>query len=234
MTFVVVDAAGVEKLATDLAKTRKGALPFAARALVNDLAFKAREEYQLRMKSQMTLRAPFTLRSVGVNRARGLKIDRMEATMGSLADYMPDQEFGATHKKKGLHGEPIPAAAPGARKKRKRRVPRSLQFTGIKLMPRIRGSRSRQVGAAFAMARKRGGKQFAFIQLRGGRKGIFQINPSSKRRGMRKVWDLSKPAVRIPQNPMMEPAVREAMRFQTQLWRKALLFQLRRHRVFGY
>lgn len=231
MSTFEIRAPHVERLARDMALFRKQAVPHATRAALNNTAFQARQEYQEEIRESLVLRSPWTVRSVVVRKATGLNVAAQQALMGSLAHYMDDQEAGATHTKSGKHGEPIPAAAPGQRKNR-RKVPRSKQFKGLRLMPRVPGSRSRQIGAAFEMARRRGGKQFAFLRISANRRGIFEVNPRSKRRGLRKVWDLSKSSVRIPPNPMMGPALVKTERAYPSIWKEALLFQIRRGRLF--
>jgi hypothetical protein len=228
-----VDTRELRKFEKDLAKVRKSAFPYATKNTLNTLAFEARREYQIEAGQKMKLRSKFTVNSVRVEKAEGLKVATQKAVMGSVADYMGDQESGAVHSKKGARGEPIPAAAPGKRKNRGR-VARARQLGSINILPRVKGSRARQVGAAFSMASKRGGKAFAFIKLRPGRQGIYEINPGRKRLGLKKVWDLSKGSVRIPRNPMMQSAVQRTNRLRDGIWRESLLFQLRRNKAFGY
>jgi hypothetical protein len=228
-----VDTRELKKLYQDLKTAKKSALPYAARATLNALAFEARGEYQREMGAKMKLRSRFTVNSVRVDKAKGGNISAMQSTMGTVADYMDEQEEGATQPKGGKHGVPIPAAAPGARKNRGK-VTRAKQLRGINILPRISGHRSRQIGAAFSMAARRGGKQFAFLKLKAGRRGIYEINPGRKRLGLKKVWDLSKTSVSIPRNPMMKPSIQKASRLRDGIYREALIYQLKFHRVLGY
>lgn len=232
-TFTV-EWRGLKKLQRDLELFAKKAIPYAARETLNSLAFEQQRNWQGELKKSFILRNQFTVRSIRVERARGLNIRTMEARTGTIAPYLADQEEGATHVKRGKHGEPLPAAAPGARKSRKRLMPRNKRIGSIKILPRVRGSRSRQIGAAVAMAKRRGGKQFAFLQLNRSRRGIFEINPNSKQRGVRKVWDLSKPTVRIPPTPTLGRSFKRTVQMSEELGRRAMLFQLKRHKVFGY
>jgi len=232
-TFVV-EWRGLKRLQSDLELFARKAIPYAAREALNSLAFGQQKNWQSELKKSFILRNQFTVRSIRVERARGLDVRTMEARTGTVATYLADQEEGATHVKSGKHGEPLPAAAPGARKSRRRLVSRSRRIGSIKIMPRVRGSRSRQIGAAFAMARKRGGKQFAFLRISRARRGIFEINPNSRQRGVRKVWDLSKPTVRIPPTPTLGRSFKRTVQMSEDVGRKAMLFQLKRHKVFGY
>src|SRR5690606_35183528 len=193
-TFTV-EWRGLEKLQRDLELFAKKAIPYAARETLNSLAFERQRNWQSELKKSFILRNQFTVRSIRVERARGLNIRTMEARTGTIAPYLADQEEGATHVKRGKHGEPLPAAAPGARKSRKRLMPRTKRIGRIRILTRAGGSPSRKIGAAVAMAKKRGGKQFACLRISRARRGIFEINPHAKQRGVRKVWDLSKPMV---------------------------------------
>jgi hypothetical protein len=231
--LLTVDTRELKKLSRDLTRVKKSALPYAVRATLNSLAFEARGEYQREMGAKMKLRNKYTVGSVRVDKAGGLQVHTMKATMGTVADYMDEQEEGAVQAKEGKHGVPLPAAAPGARKNRGR-VARAKQIRAINILPRVTGHRSRKIGAAFSMAARRGGKQFAFLKLRPGRQGIYEINPGRKRLGLRKVWDLSKGTITIPRNPMMKSAVQRANRLRDGIWREALLSQLKLHRALGY
>lgn len=228
-----VDTRELKRLERDLATTKKKAVPYATLTLTNTLAFEARTEWQQTMGQKMKLRNRYTVNSVRVEKAKGLNMAAQIAVLGSVAPYMDEQEDGATESKSGKHGIPLPAAAPGKRAQRGK-VGKARQFKAIRIMPTVRGHRSRQVAAAMAMAERRGGTQYAFLQLKKGRKGIYQLHPGRKRLGLKKVWDLSKSSVRIPKNPTLEPAVAKTTARRDGIWREALIFQLRRHKVLGY
>ena len=230
---VNVDTKDLKRFERDLRNFKSKAVPYASRAYVNNQAFEARKEWQDILPSKMKLRNKYTTNSIRVDKTSSLDINRQQSIVGSLAPYMDEQEDGYKEGKSGKHGVALPAAAPSKRKTRGR-ISKARQLGSINIMPRIRGHRSRQVAASMAMARKRGGPQYAFLQLKKGRMGIYQLDPSRKRLAVKKVWDLSKSSVTIPKNPTMEPAVQSMAKRRDALWRDALLFQLRRHRILGY
>lgn len=228
-----VDLKDLKRLEKDLGNFRKAALPYASRAYVNEQAFAAMKDWKESLPSKMKLRNKFTANSIRVEKTNSLDVNRQQSIVGSLAPYMDEQEFGATEGKSGKHGVPLPAAAPSKRKTRGR-ISRARQFGNISIMPTVSGHRSRKIAVAMHMAAKRGGPQYAFLQLRKGRKGIYQLDPSRKRLAVKKVWDLSKSSVTTPKNPTMQPAVLSMARRRDAMWASALKFQLTRHKILGY
>lgn len=218
------DVRELKKLERTLLDVQKRALPYATRQTVNDLAFGARQIWQKQtLPGKLQLRSKWTESSIRVDKAQGLMVAAQEAVVGSVADYLGDLEGGVTEHKKGKHGVPVPGAPLG-----RRRMPKAHQLGAIKLLPRVPGHRSRQVAAALAMARRRGGPQFAFLQLKRGKEGIYKLDPSKKKLAVRKVWSLSKASVTIPAHATMGPAVERALPLGAEAYRKALTFQLRR------
>ncbi len=230
---VDVDLKDTKRFEKDLKNFKSKALPYASRAYVNEQAFAAMKDWKESLPSKMKLRNKFTTNSIRVDKTSSLDINRQQSIVGSLAPYMQTQEDGGTETKSGKHGVPLPAAAPGKRKTRGR-ISRARQFGNISIMPTVKGHRSRKIAVALAMAAKRGGPQYAFLQLRKGRKGIYQLDPSRKRLAVKKVWDLSKSSVTTPKNPTMQPAVQSMAKRRDAMWRNALLFQLKRHKILGY
>jgi hypothetical protein len=229
-----VDTKGLKKLERTLFQVRAKAMPFATRQTINDLAFGSQAQWKRELPSKMKLRSPHTIRSVQVDKAGStLQISQQRATVGSVADYMDEQEFGATQAKKGKHGVPIPAAAPGARLTRGR-VPKSRQLRAIHTITPAKGARGRQVASALAMAEKRGGPQFAYLKLRPGREGIYQLNPGNKKLAIRKVWDLSKQSITIRPRPTMGPAVQLMASRRMHIHAINLQFQLQRLGMKGH
>lgn len=197
-------------------------IPYATRQTLNDLAFTSMREWRQEMPGKMILRGPFTQRSTRFDKASSLDIRTQRAVVGSVADYMLTQEEGATEAKKGKHGVPVPAVPLG-----RRRMGKANQLRAIQLM-RVHGPRARQTAIAFSLARKRGGPQYAYLEPKAGKGGIFRIDPSKKKKGMKKIWSVSKSSVTIPRNPTMGPAVERAMRLQPMFYHRALMAQLRR------
>lgn len=228
-----VDTSELEKFEKDLEVTRKKAFPFAVRQMLNDTAFDARREYMREAGESMKLRTKWTTESIRVDKATGISIPTMSAKVGSIEDYMKTQEKGATEKKSGTYGVPLPAAAPGKRKTRGR-VGSSKRMGNVTLTAGpTKGSRQVRNAGAIAVAARKGGGD-VFLNL-GKRKGIFRVTPGKKRAArVRKIWDLSKSAVRIPRNSMLERAEMLARAGMLPHYREALIGQLRRHGALGY
>jgi hypothetical protein len=217
------DTRELQKLERTLLDLNRRALPFATQHTVNGLAFESQGQWRKALPGKLQLRGKWTESSIRVDKSQGLNIAAQQASVGSVADYMGDLEAGVTEHKKGKHGVPVPGAPLG-----RRRMPKAHHLGAIKILPRVTGHRSRQVAASLAMARKRGGEQFAFLKLKRGKEGIYKLDPSKKKLAVRKVWSLSKKSVTVPAHPTMGPAVQGALSRGSELYRKALEFQLRR------
>ena len=232
-----VDTRQIRKLVKDLEKTRAKALPYATREFVNSAAFLARDHWIQRAESTMKLRSQFTKKSIQVDKARGLQVSQQVSRVGSIADYMLTQEDGATIGKKGRVGTPIPAAAPGKRKSRGRLAAKN-RLQAITLAGKGgaggtgRSWRQRRNAAAISIAARHGGG-VVFLDL-GKRKGLYRISGTKRGLRVKKVWDLSQTSVRVPRNPMLEQTMREMGPLMPGLMEKALLYQLRFHKVMGY
>jgi len=229
-----VDTRELRKLEKSLLALKKKALPFAARETINGLAFEGQAAWRRELPGKMRLRNKWTERSIRVEKEkRGLNINTMKASVGSTEEYMREQEFGATLPMRGREGFGIPAAAPGQRKNRPL-VPKRRQLSAIKLLPRTRGNRAQRIHAAMHLAKKRGSSSYAFLRMKGGRKGIYELNPGKRRLAIRKIWDLSKRAITKPKNPTMTVIEKRVRPLGPGIYREALIRQLRLHKAFGY
>jgi hypothetical protein len=229
--FISVDMRNLEKALKDLERARSKAIPYATRAFVNDAAFEARKRWGSEAKSSMTLRSPWTLRSIQVDKATSLADPA--ATVGSTWDAMADQEDGKTYNRKGKYGIPIPGAAPGRRKNRGR-TPAKNQLANIQVVGGggVTGIRQRRNAAAISIAARKGGG-VVFLDLRR-TKGLYRVSGTKRGIKIKKVWDLSKKSVRLPSNPMLHRTLHGMMDELPRIALKATVFQLRRHKVFGY
>jgi hypothetical protein len=228
-----VDVTEFKRLVRELETARKTALPYASREYVNSAAFLARDHWIARAQSSMVLRTQWTKRSIQVDKARSLTTANQVSKVGSVAGYMLTQEQGATQGKHGKHGAPIPAASPGKRRGRRGKVATGNRLAAIALKGKgVSGSRQRRNAVAIHLAAKAGGG-FVYLDLRG-RRGIYRVSGTKRGIRIRKVWDLSKASVNIPRNHMLEESLREIREQLPALAVKAVLFQLKRHKVLGY
>ena len=229
MLIYYADMSRVKKYARLLKRAGPNAMKYASANYLTTLAFEARKQWQADIPGAMTVRSRGTVKRIGVDKARPVSINQQVSAVGHMANYMKTQESGDSRRKRGKHGIPIPAAAAGTRGPSRRKLGKKNYRSNIDLSVRAPGDGKKQVAIAFSMARKRGGSREFFLELAPNRKGIYRITSGAKRGRMKKIWDLSKSSVVIPENPTMLPAVRKAVKIHgASAWRKSVAFQLRR------
>lgn len=215
----------VKKLERRLRQINERALPFATRSTINEMAFGSQKLARGDIKSKMVLRNKFTVSSVRVDQARGLNIASQKARMGSIADYMDEQEFGGTKQRKTGRSVGIPTSfSAGQRGARPRtRLPRkAYQMAQIMLRKGTKRGENAKQQNAINIATSLGG--FTYLDL-GKRKGIFKID---KKGNPTMVHDLSRASVRIPALKWMKPSVDSIVERRGEFYAKALNFQLSR------
>lgn len=215
----------VKNLEKRLRRINERAIPFATRSTINEMAFGSQKLARQDIQQRMTLRNKYTVSSVRVDQARGLSIPSQVARMGSIADYMDEQEFGGTKRRKSGRSVGIPTSfSAGQRGARPRtRLPRkAYQMAQIMLRKGgKRGANPKQQNA-INIATSLGG--FTYLDL-GRRKGIFKIDKKGR---PTMVHDLSRASVRIPALKWMKPAVDSIVSKRGEFYAKALNFQLSR------
>lgn len=226
----------VKRLENDLKAFQHKALPFATRNTLNQAAFTAMREARQNVGDDMVERNRYTRQSIRVEQARTLAISRQAATVGSIADYMADQEFGATQVKTGKEGVAIPtsySAGQGRDAQPRTRLPRKPnKMANIQLRKRSKkgASRKQQNLIAIKTAAENGHK-YVFLDL-GRRKGIFRVTGGKRRPKIQMVHDLTKQSVSIPRNPWLFPAVERTKPQVERLYAESLRFQLKRYNLF--
>ncbi len=231
-----IDAGQVKQYESDLKHFARKAYPFATRQTVNKAAFETRRGYQARIREDLTLRNRWTEQSVRVEQARTLTVSRQAAIVGSVADYMATQEFGGVEKGGGKY-KPIAtsysAGLPEDAKPRTRLPRKPNKLSNIQLKSRGRKlSRRARNKVAVLMAAKSGDK-YVWLDL-GKRQGLFRVLGGKRNPRVRMVWDMSRRSVRVPKKPLLLPATRAVQAQLPQYYAEALVFQLKRAKVFGY
>lgn len=231
-----VDNRDIRELERDLKTFANRAYPYATRQTLNDTAFQAQRIAREDVRNDMVLRNRFTVQSIQVDQARTLAVSRQAATVGSIADYMEDQEFGATKAKKGSEGVAIAtsySAGQGQDAQPRTRLPRKPnKLANIQLQnTRRRGSSRKQRNLIAIKDAAASGNKFVFLDL-GRRKGIFRVTGGKRNPKIRMVHDLSNQSVVIPKNPWLKPAFDESLRMLPAFYADALRFQLRRNGLF--
>lgn len=240
-----VDNRDIKKMERDLKTFAMKAYPFATRQTVNDAAFQAQKIARVDVQRDMVLRNRFTVQSIRVDQARTLQVRRQAATVGSTADYMEDQEFGAVKAKGGKEGVAIAtsySAGQGENAQPRTRLPRKPNTMANIQLQRRRGRKAKnrkQANVFKVQDAVTTGRRYVFLDL-GRRQGIFKVVGGSKsyKRGwpkgarLRMVHDMTKESVIIPKNPWLKPAFDESARMLPAFYADALRFQLRRRNLF--
>lgn len=234
--MITIDTSDWRELEGALEKLAERAIPFATRSMLNGSAFKGQTVWRGKVGQKMTLRNQFAKQSIQVDQARGLRINSMVATLGSIAPFMEDQEFGTTKHKSGVEGVAIPtsysAGLAETARPRTRLPRRPNQLKNIKLRRKAkRGSTIRQRNMAAIREAATSGQKFVYLDL-GRRQGIFKVVGGKTRPRIKMVHDLSRESVLIPPNPTLQPSIPIIERLMPGIYRKALIFQLRRHGIF--
>ena len=228
--MVKFDDRDLKRLESDLKVLAKRAYPFATRHTVNASAFDARKTSQHIIGNKMVNRNKHAKQSVRVRQTKTLLVDEQEAAVGSIADYMEDQEFGAIKSKPTI----ATGYSAGQRGQRPRtRVPRRKNtMQHIRLRRRRKKGRSRAQRNLIAI-RETAGTTNPFVYLKLQRsKGIFKVIGGKKRSKIRMVHDMTRSSVRIPANPWLRPAVLSTSKRIPTIYRKAMEFQAKRAGIF--
>ena len=238
-----IDITDIDEYEDHLKTFADRAFPFASKNTINSAAFKARELWQRDINVKMVTRNKFTERSIQVEQSRTLIVDRQSATVGSIAPYMDEQEFGGTKNKTGKEGVAIPtsySAGQDGQQPRTKLPRKPNKLSNIKLRKRGRTPRNRKHAIVIKMQDAvKSGKRLIFLDL-GKKKGIFRVIGGSRnvKRGiprgakLRMVYDMSEQSVTIPRNPTLAPAVARTQILMPDMYIKALRFQLQRQGLF--
>lgn len=231
-----IDDKNIKRLERDLVDFQKRALPFATRKTLNDAAFQTMKIARADIRNELILRNKFTEQSIQVEQTRTLSLARQAAAVGSTADYMADQEFGAVKRKGGKQGVSIAtsySAGQSESSKPRTRLPRRPnKMASIQLQRRRRAGKGRKQQNLIAIKQAaETGRKFVYLDL-GRRKGIFKVIGGKRRPKIKMVHDLTSEAVTIPRQPWLQPAYLEAARMVPAFYADALRFQLRRFGLF--
>ena len=232
--MIKIDLSGAVKFERQLRDLNARGIPYANREALNKAAFHARSLARLNVQQRMILRNKWTLGSIQVEKATGLRIDTQHAIVGSLQKYMADQEFGGIKRSKRKQGVPIAtryASGEGeSGSQPRKRLPTSRnRLKNIRLRHRQggKGRKHRNIVAIKEAAKRK--RKYVYLDL-GKRKGIFRVLGRRKDIRIRMVHSLQYKAVRIPANPWLKPAVDATALNMGKFYAHALRFQLGRIR----
>lgn len=234
--MIKIDDRDIKRLEGDLKAFAHRAYPFATKATVNSSAFHAQKEAKEEIGRKMITRNQFSKRSVLVNKTNTLNVNRQAAVVGSIAPYMEDQEFGGTKHKKGKRGLDLPTSAStsqGKGAKPRIRLPtKPNKLENIILKRNGNKARSKKQRNAISIRQAaKSGRKYIFMDL-GRKQGIFKIIGGKKISRIDMVHDFSEQSVRVPKNPWLLPAVKRTQKHIPEIYKDALIFQLKRNRLF--
>ena len=218
------------ELERKLERIKSTAIPYAVRNTLTSLAFETRAKSIETIERKMITRNRWTRNSIRVNRATGTQVRRMESRAGSTEQYMEDQEFGATKRRKcgGLAIATSVASGEGENARPRRRLPRkpnklsSIRLRNQRVKAKTRGQRN-FIAVKQAVA---SGNKFLYMDL-GRRKGIFKIKGGKRNPQIQMLHDTSRKSVRIPKAPWLQPSTQEAVSKRDEFYRKSLAYQLK-------
>lgn len=218
-----------------LGQIAKRSVPFAARELVNSLAFEGRRVWQQEMASELVLRNAYTGRRALVERALTLDMRRMEAKLGHVEPYMRRVEFGepeqAAHEWRPIPTESAAGQARGSLAGgRKRPVRPSNVITKLgKLAGRGSAGRPRKAANARAVREAiKSGRKLALLDF-GRRKGIYRVSGSLERKAkLTKLYDLSRRTTPRKRVPTLERTLAKVRLIAPSIAHRVLTRQLQR------
>lgn len=234
--MISVDDKDIKKLERDLKTFADRAYPFATKNTLNNAAFTSQKMARRDVTIKMIERNKFTGQSIQVDQARTLNVRRQAATVGSVADYMEDQEFGAVKSKRGAEGVAIPttySSGEAMTANIRRRLPRKANtLRNIQLQRKGKRGRTRQQQNLIAIQEAASStRKYVFLDL-GKRKGIFKVIGGRRKPKIRMVHDLTEQVVTIPRNPWLKPVIDTVSLKIPEIHAKSLRFQLKRLGLF--
>jgi hypothetical protein len=229
---VTVDTSDFRRYERDLKRFGE-AHAHGQRNALNGCAFEAQKAWRTEVKRTFTLRTQFTERSIQVDKAKGLDLRTMQASVGSVAPYMEDQEEGAVVHGRGKH-KAIPAAVAGGAAGpgiRPRPVLGRYRLPSIKVAnPKVgRFGRKKRNAIAMSLAVKTGNKFALLSKAKGGGRALFEVRKVSKRKfKTRLIWNVDRASVHLKPEPTMHRAIARSMSAFERITQNALREQLRR------
>lgn len=237
--MISVDMRQFVRMAKTLERDTKQGLKYAVAGALNDVAAKARIEWQRQMGERLTLRNRWTAGSVQFQRATlSGPISRMFSKVGSVSSYMPEVETGGTRTGKGRVGMAIPttvASGEGRGGGKRRRVVRSgSRMSAIKLQQGRPGAGPRQRNAiALAIARRKGQKH-VFLEGGASGTGIYRVIPSRKQMKPTMLYNLGRRAYSVKPHATLEPTLAVMNQRWAGIAEAAFVRELKRHKAFGF
>jgi hypothetical protein len=235
MLRIKMDTLPIEQLENELDKFGSKTFPHAVRDTLSITAYEASKEAKEQANRVFTMRNQYTARSIRYTRARGRVVNQMESAVGSVQEYMREQEEGFTRRGRGKHGVAVPTSYAAGQEGAK---PRTKPIRRTNWLQRLKMARSKRRAASVAQeivqaAREAvaTGRRTLYLPLR--HPGLYRIVGGRKTgrgwpRGakLKILYSLEDRSVRTEAHPWLEPAVRVVLTRQDEYYRRALLRQI--------
>jgi len=236
-----IDDKETKELEDWLDTLRDKAFPFATKNTLNKTAFVAQKMYRRNIQRKLTTRNKYTEQSIRVKQAKGLNIRNQMSIVGSIADYMEDQEFSGIKSKTGKHGVAITTSFASGEGRgaqpRKKLAKQKNKLRNIRLTKtRSRAKNKKQAIIIKVKQAVNTGNRTIFHDFGNGSRGIMRVvggrKGHTKGARLEMIQDMSKKTISIPKTPLLKPAYEKASRMLPRIYRDSLRFQIKRHRLF--
>ena len=249
MFRIKMDEAPIEVLENELNKFGERTFPHAVRDYLNITAFEASKEAKETANMVFTMRNQYTTRSIRYERAMGLNIQAMKSAVGSVQEYMREQEEGFTRRGQGKHGVAIPtsySAGQDGSIPRTKMIKRKFWLSRLKVSEDIREKYSNTKQSVLRRVQEavESNTRIIFLGIRGVKnyrykKGFYRVVGGRKvKRGwptgakLRLLYEVERSSVRTDPHKWLEPTVAIIMKRQDEYYRRALIRQIERQRQF--
>lgn len=234
--MIQIDDKELKRFEKDLLRFKKSAFPFASKTVLNNLAYESMKVSKNTIGSKMTLRNKFTQQSVRYEKTNTLDLSKQESKVGSIAPYMETQEMGGRKNKTGKVGVSIAtgySAGQDGSNTRTKLPTNSNKMKNIILNSRVKNAKSRkQRNFLLIKESAKNKKKFVYLDL-GKTKGIFKLIGGKKNTKIKMIHSLSNKSVTIKKNEWLQPSVNKALDKKATFYKDALIFQLKRHKLFN-
>lgn len=238
MFYYKVDLSDFEGLDQQFRKLKR-VYPHVTRTTLNTAAFAAQGVAKKKVQKEFVLRNKWTAWSIKVAKVRTLRIEQQESMVGSVDDYMERQEFGGILRKKGRVGKPIYTAYSASRPEGEKPVmklpTRTNKLMNIKISKgrkRRRLTEQQKAIVAVKTALKKGARH-VFLDS-GTKTGLYRVIKRGKGGKIKMVHSLARKHVVTPATPWLRPSALKIEREIPAIYRRMLVKQAKRNRLFGY
>ena len=226
---------GMRQLERKLMLVSDDIMPKVTSYTLDNLAFTARRESVKNVKSGMTLRRPWTLQTIQLDKSNpSSSIDKQFSETGSIAEYMRVQEESGWRLPKRGRSTPlvtnVAAGQPRNQRPRTRVGRPQYKLSRLRRIDATKMTVGKNVGQrnriAVSMAAENG-VGFVHMQTRKGR-AIFQVLGSKDHAQLTMLWNFNRSKLFIPKNEWLSPAVDKALTRRDEFFIRSMNYHFKR------